>query len=148
MEIAIKWEVFKELDVPCSSISYQRISERGARLIITMHFSRVFGGCNKDLELTFSDLLALQWEDESYGIIELPDDLPTCSKDGFTNWTYPTLIIRDSNWANLYAARTHTEAEYENHQVKHFAFISMNDLLHVLSKKEPSVKLVEVKNGQ
>ncbi len=112
-----------------------------------MHFSRVIGGCNKDLELTFSEPIALQWEDESYGIIDLPDILPKCSKDTFTNWTYPTLIVPDSKWADLYAASTHTEEEYKNHKVTHFAFIAMNDLLHVLSEKKPSAKLIEVANA-
>ncbi|WP_233073293.1 hypothetical protein [Motilimonas eburnea] len=109
-----------------------------------MHFSRVIGGCNKDLELTFSDPIALQWEDESYGIIDLPDTLPKCSAVGFTGWTYPTLIVPKSKWADKYAARTHTEEEYKNHKVTHFAFISMNDLLHVLSVEKPSAKLIEV----
>jgi len=112
-----------------------------------MHFSRVVGGCKKDLELTFSDPIALQWEDESYDVIELPDALPKCTNEGFTNWTYPTLIIPDSPWANSYAARSHTEVEYKNHKVTHFAFISMNDLLHVLSEKKPSAKLIEVSNA-
>jgi hypothetical protein len=115
-------------------------------LIVTMYFSRVIDGCDKDLELTFSDPLALQWEDESYGIIELPENLPMCSSEGFTTWTYPTLIITNSEWANVYAARTHTEEEFSNHKVAHFAFISMNDLLHVLSEKKPSAKLAEANN--
>jgi hypothetical protein len=112
-----------------------------------MHFSRVFGGCDKDLELTFSDPIALQWGEESYGIIDLPDILPKCSKEGFTNWVYPTLIIADSKWANWYAEIMHTEEEFQNHKVTHFAFISMNDLLHVLSEIKPKAKLIEAKNA-
>ncbi len=112
-----------------------------------MHFSRVIGGFSKDLELTFSEPIALQWEDESYGIIELPEFLPKCSTEGFTTWTYPTLKIENSEWANLYAARTHTEDEFQSHKVQHFAFVSMDDLLHVLSEKKPSVKFVEAENA-
>ena len=112
-----------------------------------MHFSRVVGGCDKDVELTFSDPIALQWEDESYDVIELPGNLPKCAQDGFTTWTYPTLIIPDSEWANQYASRTHTEEEFKNHKVTHFAFISMNDILNVLSEKKPSAKLIEVTNA-
>ena len=112
-----------------------------------MHFSRVIGGCDKDLELTFTNPIALQWEDESYDLIELPDILPKCSREGFTSWTYPTLINENSKWANSYAARTHTEEEYKDHKVTHFAFISMNDLLHVLSEEKPSAKLIEASNA-
>ena len=140
-------EIIKNLDVPCADISYQWISENGARLIVTMHFSRVIGGFKKDLELTFSDPIALQWEDESYDIIELPDNLPMCTNEAFTNWTYPILIIPNSQWADTYAARSHTEDEYKNHKVTHFAFISMNDLLHVLTEKKPIAKLIEASNS-
>jgi hypothetical protein len=70
----IKWEVFEGLDMPCADISYQWISERNAKMIVLMHFSRVVGGLDKDIELTFSQPIALQWEDETYGLIELPID--------------------------------------------------------------------------
>ena len=83
----------------------------------------------------------------SYDLIELPDGLPRCSSESFTNWTYPTLIIPDSQWASSYAARMHTEDEYKKHKVTHFAFLSMNDLLHVLSEKKPSAKLFEASNA-
>lgn len=138
----MKWQIFKEIDVPCAEISYQWVLKNSRFLVITMHFSRVIGGYTQDLELVFSDPIALKWEDESYDVIQLPTDLPKCSQDGFTVWTYPTLIIPDSDWADLYAAATHTEAEYKNHQIKHFAFLSMNDLVHVLSKTEPSSRLI------
>ena len=144
----IKWEVFKELDFPCSDISYKWESERNARLIVIMHFSRVIGGCPKDLELIFENPIALKWEDESYGLIDLPETPPKCSSEKFMSWTYPTLIVSDSQWADLYAARTHTEEEYKNHRVSHFVFISMNDLLHVLTDEKPSARLIESTDAQ
>ncbi|GAA4342872.1 hypothetical protein [Kangiella taiwanensis] len=110
-----------------------------------MHFSRVIGGLNKDLKFVFTNPIALQWEDESYGIIELPPDLPTCSREGFENWTYPTLIISNSKWANQYAATIYTEVEYINHNVTHFSFISMDDILNVLSENKPTVSWVNEK---
>ncbi len=139
----IKWEIYKELDFPCADISYCWDSGRNTNLIITMHFSRVVGGCGMDLELVFSSPLALQWEDESYGLIELPNNLPKCVQDRFKRWTYPTLIIPNSNWADLYAANIYTKEDFKSHKVTHFAFVSMNDLLHVLSEKKPRVRLIE-----
>ncbi len=85
----------------------------------------------------------MQWEDESYNIVELPKELPMCSAEGFESWTYPTLIIPDSEWANLYAARSHTAEEFETHKVTHFAFISMNDFVQVLSEEKPKCRLIE-----
>ncbi|GAB1267010.1 hypothetical protein NBRC116493_02630 [Aurantivibrio infirmus] len=143
----IKWEIYKQLEVPCADISYQWISGKNGFLEITMHFSRVIGGFKNDVCLTFDNPIAVQWEDESYGIIELPNNLPKCQNEAFSPWVYPTLIIPNSNWANTYAARICTAEEYENHNVSHFAFISMNDLLHVLSNKKPSAKIVEAKNA-
>lgn len=143
----IKWEIFKDLDVPCADISYKWVSERNARLIVIMHFSRVIGGCAKDLELTFENPIALKWEDESFGLIDLPEVLPKCSSEKFVGWTYPTLIVSNSEWADLYAARTHTEEEYKSHKVTHFVFISMNDLLHVLSDEKPSARLIEAEDA-
>ena len=139
----IKWEIFKELDFPCSDISYKWESERCARLTVILHFSRVIGGYAKDLELTFENPIALKWEDESYGLIDLPETLPKCCSEKFMSWTYPTLIVSNSQWADLYAARTHTEEDYKNHKVMHFVFISMNDLVHVLSNEKPSTRLIE-----
>lgn len=101
------------------------------------------GGFTKDVEISFKEPIAMQWEDESYDIIELPQNLPRCSSEGFENWTYPTLIIPNSDWANLYAARSHTAEDYESHKVTHFAFISMNDFVHVLSEEKPMARLIE-----
>ncbi len=147
MESIVKWEIFDNLNVPCSDISYQWVSKRDPKLIITMHFSRVIGGCPTDLELTFTNPLAVQWEDESYSLIDIPDQLPKCSEEKFNDWTYPTLIVPNSQWANQYAANIYSEEEFSNHKVTHFAFISMNDLLYVLSEHKPNAKLIEAGNA-
>ena len=89
----------------------------------------------------------MQWEDESYDVIDLPYGLPKCSREGFTRWTYPTLIIPNSEWSNSYAATNHTEEEFREHTVKHFVFISMNDLVHVLSKEKPRFSLVDARKA-
>ena len=109
---------------------------------MVMHFSRVIEGFKNDLQITFSDPVALQWEDESYGLIDLSENPPKCGKYGFEMWTFPTLIIDNSTWANEYAVMTHTADEYKNHKLTHFAFVSMNDLLHVLSEHRPRAKLI------
>jgi hypothetical protein len=147
MERAIKWEIAEDLDVPCADISYQWNSEAKALLVVTMHFSRVINGYGKDLELIFERPLALNWEDESYSLIGLPNNLPKCSSKQFNGWTYPTLIVTGSKWADLYAARTHTEEKFKTHGVTHFAFIAMNDLLHILSEKKPSTRFIGAKDA-
>jgi hypothetical protein len=144
---ALKWQLLEILDVPCADISYQWVSEQDAYFVIVMHFSKVKDGSTQDLEITFGRPIAVQWEEESYGLIELPDNLPQCSRIEFSNFTYPTLIVTDSRWANLYASRSYSEEEYKNHNVRHFVFISMNDILHVLSNEEPKYKFIPAKNA-
>ena len=110
---------------------------------IRLHFSRVVGGPDEDLALAFTRPLAVKWEEEFFGFIELPDNLPKCSRSEFNHWVYPTLVIENSAWAEKYANRVFTEAELETKGVTHFVFIAMNDLLHVLSIDEPTARFVE-----
>jgi hypothetical protein len=145
MEKATRWEIVDGLGAPCADISYRWNSGVRAQLVLTLHFSRVVDGFPNDLELTFKNPLALCWETESYGLIELPDKLPKCSSSRFSDYSYPSLIISDSKWADSYAARTHTEIEFKAHRVTHFAFIALNDLLHVLSNKKPTFAVVAPK---
>ena len=98
---------------------------------------------DEDLQLTFSKPIAVQWEDEIYGLIDLPIHLPKCDRQDFNNWAYPTLVVSDSNWAARYAQNMFSEVELESKSVIHFVFIAMNDLLHVLSETKPTTKLIE-----
>jgi hypothetical protein len=96
MQITNKFEISELLNFPCADISYHYVSKENAELIVLMHFSRVLGGCKSDLELTFKSPLALQWEEETYGLIDLPDNLPRCTSQSFESWAYPTMIISGS----------------------------------------------------
>jgi hypothetical protein len=140
---AIKFELPQGFDAPCADISYQWISEANGRLLVLMHFSRAVGNSDFDLELTFREPDALQWEEESFGLIDLPQDIPRLS----VGWAYPALIIKDSEWANRYAAMLCcSEEELRNRNTKHYAFLSMNDFLHVLSKNPPVIRVVKAEN--
>lgn len=107
-----------------------------------MHFSRAVGNSDYDLELTFRKPYALQWEDESFGLIDLPCEIPRLS----SGWAYPVLILKGSEWADRYAAERYLGEEFKSHDVKHYAFISMNDFLYVLSKNPPVIRLVKAEN--
>ena len=143
MQIANKFEISELLNFPCADISYQYLSQKDARLIVLMHFSRVLDGCKSDLEITFKSPLALQWEEESYGLIDLPDSLPRCTSKGFETWTYPIMIISGSKWASSYADTIYSDGDPQALNVTHFAFVAMNDLLHVISEEKPLSRLVE-----
>lgn len=143
MQRAIKWMPASEIDAPCADISFFWASEKGARLVVMMHFSRVVGGFSKDLKLIFGRTLAMNWEEESYGLIEAPKVLPECSGAGFRGFSHPTLIVEHSSWAEKYAANKYSDGDPEAQNVKHYFLISLNDLVHVLAESTPEAAWVE-----
>lgn len=125
--------------MPCADISYAWTST----LDISMYFSRVIGGFESDLNITFEYPLALQWEQESCGLIEFPSPVPKCEHLNFRDWSYPAIIFQNSPWADRYAAHLMTDKEFKVHNIQHFIFVSMNDLLHVLAMENPRVTVIQ-----
>lgn len=125
--------------MPCADISYAWTST----LDISMHFSRVLGGFESDLYITFENPFALQWEQESFGLIEFPSPIPKCEHPDFGDWSYPAIILQNSPWADQYAAHLMTDEEFKVHNIQHFIFVSMNDLLHVLAMENPRITVME-----
>jgi hypothetical protein len=142
MQRAIKWMPTSEIDAPCADISFFWASEKGTRLVVVMHFSRVVGGFSKDLKLIFDRPLAVMWEEESFGLIETPKVLPKCSGAGFRECSHPTLIVEHSSWAEKYAANKYGEGDPEAQNVKHYFLVSLNDLVHVLAESTPEAAWV------
>lgn len=138
----MKFRLTKNLETPCADISFKWLSSKKSSLAITLHFSRVLDGFDKDIKLVFSQPISVVWEDESFQIFELPENLPRCDSDNFKNWTYPSLVLPESKWANLYAARMLDAEDFKHHALKHFVFFSMNDLLHVLSYEDPTIEIL------
>jgi hypothetical protein len=139
MEVARKWFPQPEIDFVCADISFSWASERNATLTVVMHFSRVADGFDKDLEIVFRNLLAIKWEDESFGLVECPDSLPRC---GFKSWTHPTLIIEESRWRQTYVDRRYAAEDPDSSTVTHYFLASLNDLLHVLAIGAPQTRWV------
>jgi hypothetical protein len=137
MSRAVKWTPQPEIDFPCADISINWTSERGAVLRVLMHFSRVVDGFSKDLELIFRTPYAFQWEDESFGLIDVPAPLPRCDRERFSGWAYPTLIIEGSPWREIYINRRFSADDPDRARVVHYYLVSMNDLAHVLAIGEP-----------
>ena len=143
-ERVTKWMPQPEIDFPCTDISYDWKSEKDATLVVVMHFSRVIDGFAQDLQLTFSRVLAVQWEEESFGLIHSASSLPTCR---FRGWTHPTLIVEGSEWASRYAANRYAADDARTVGITHYFLVSLNDLLHVLSEVEPRTRWVTPVNA-
>jgi hypothetical protein len=99
-------------------------------------------GPSQDLQLAFGRPLAVKWEDESFGLIESPDDLPKCSGATSDRFTHPTLIVERSAWAERYAANKFAEGDPRAEQVVHYFLVSLNDLLHILAESPPDATWV------
>lgn len=110
-------------------------------LVVLTRLSRVVDGVNKDLEITFSNPLAMQGEEESFALAPVPAVLPKCTNARFLNWTHPTLIIEGS-WAEAYAGRKYVEDDPALRNVTHYFLVSMNDLAHVLCESKPVARWV------
>lgn len=130
------------VDFPATDISVSRHGGARANLSIILHFSRMVDGPTEDLEVVFNQPLAFQWEEESYGLIELPVDLPKCLPHCWSTYRQPMIQTICSLWAALYAGRVLTDSDVGVKQVMHFAFVSLNDLFHVLSINRPVLRWV------
>lgn len=140
---ASKWEIVDGLEVPCADISFNWPSGPNAQLEVLMHFSRVEGGINSDVRLIFANAMHMAWEDESLGLLDLPDKLPYCLDNEFSDWVFPTLIIKDSPLAAKYANKAFDTDDPRHAQVRHFLLVSMNDLIHVVSADLPVIELTQ-----
>jgi len=137
---AVKWMPERELTYPCADISYFWEARKDAEFKVIMHFSRIADGLKNDLEINFGIPMAVCWEDESYGLIEIPDGIPTTENS--SKWSHPTLIIEESELARKYADRKYSSGGPEAGDVVHYLLISLNDVLHLLSETKPVTKWV------
>lgn len=140
METAQKYIFDNAIDWPSADISYRWVE---TDFIATMHFSRVAGAGELDFLLIFNWPLAVSWEQESFNVIPIPDILPKIDSKNFGGWTYPTLWIEGSLWADRYAASLCAQEEYRRHDVRHYLLVSMNDILHVLSRQPPTTQWIQ-----
>lgn len=138
-----KFIVDSVIDYPSADISFNWRSSANGTLKLRMHFSRVVDGAARDLELIFKEPIAVQWEAESFGLIDSLEEIPKCGSTKFSYWSYPILMIENSKWADKYASNLYSVEKWETHNVVHYFFISMNDLVHVLSAKPPTSKWVD-----
>jgi hypothetical protein len=143
-EVAEKWLPLAGINAPCADISFswKGKHQKGLSLSVRMYFSWVTDGIENDLEMTFKQPLAIRWEDELPGIIFSLNGLPKCPDGQFSQWTHPTLIIRDSSWAKTYADSMYSKSCPEYGKITHYFLVSMNDLVHVLCESEPVVQWV------
>ncbi|MFK7965244.1 MAG: hypothetical protein AB8C46_14880 [Burkholderiaceae bacterium] len=135
------WEPVRGLAVPCADISLNWTSGTNAQLVVQMHFSRVRGGYDSDLELSFKDAMYFAWEDESLNVMPIPKDLPLCKDPAFSDWVYPTLVLSDSPMASGYADKAFEKDDPQHANVGHFLLVSMNDVLQVISVGVPDVEV-------
>ena len=137
MPRAIPWLPTDDIRAGCADISFAWQSAKGASLVVLMHFSRVVDGHEMDLRLAFDSPCALQWEEESFGLIPIASELPRCTSEKFAKWTFPTLLVEDSDWAEKYGARRFAVDDPATKELRHYVMVSLNDIIHVLAFTAP-----------
>ena len=141
---AVPWLPLERITAPCADVSLAYTPGVHGSLTAVMHFSSLRDGLANDLELRFARPVAVTLENESSSLIDIPEPLPTIAKAGrYSGFTFPVLLIEGSAWADEYAANVLSADEWQAHSLKHFACVSLNDLLHVLSWHEPTVRFLE-----
>jgi len=131
MEKSIKFEISEEFNQGCASISFNWISEQDSKFSILMYFSNLIGGTKYNLELTFDSIVSMKYEEEMPGLIYIPK-IPHCTKKYFTKYRYPIITIENSKWVKKY--------EKYRDNLTHYVFISMDDIVHVLTEERPKIK--------
>ena len=132
-----KWEPINGIVAPCADIRFDYVAP--FRLSATMYFSHVRDGVPQDLLLHFTGAIALRWESESFGrLVPLPEQLPRCP-DPWSRWTFPLLSFDASAWLDSYHGRNPVASEGR----RHFALISMNDLLHILARPDAEATWID-----
>jgi hypothetical protein len=91
-----------------------------------MHISNVKGLPDRDLQITFSEAVALRWERESPGVERCPIKLPKLTGPEWSQWTFPLLKIQGAEWLKQWQP-------IYGQKLEQFMLVSMNDLLHVVA---------------
>ncbi len=125
---ASPWNPVPDVVGPCADISFERLLT--GELQVTMHFSTVVGLPDKDLQLRFTNVLAVWWEVECPGIEAVPAKLPKCAAPEWDKWTFPLLTVEGAEFLER------LRPIYERAGVAAlglFLLVSMNDLIQVVA---------------
>ena len=137
-EQCLKWEPVTGVDRACADISF--FYDAPHVVVVRVQYSRAMGDHEFDLQLTFRGAIAVRWEEESFGLNPLPEDLPKTS-DG--QWTFPLLRIAGSKWLREHTDRHPVAAASR----QHYAMVSMIDLLQVLAMPDPKAEWVRAEHA-
>jgi len=121
------WLLSDPIDAPCADISFSW--RHDGKLRVLMHFSLVNGGLPNDLEIVLSRAIALRWAEEAvYSIAQQRlDPVPKLERDPWRGWTYPLLVVEDSDWFKGYEGLS----QFSDRQ--HFIFLALNDVVEVMA---------------
>lgn len=132
--LARKYPTKLDLEYPSARISYSFHSDKRMILELFLHTSEIVNGPKHDIKVSFDGPAAFQWEEESFGQIQLPQNCPKCLNENFRNYVFPILTIENSQWAKRYSD------VFDGPKFVHYAFVSLNDLVHVISAAPPKVR--------
>ena len=130
-----RWALSDRIDAPCADMHFSYLP--GQKLRVLMHFSKVIGGLEQDLEVILNGGVALRWAEEALHSVTSPIvSLPKLSSEKWSDWTYPLLLVEESEWLKSVKFFPHVRDH------RHMVFMSMNDVIEVLAKPDADIQWI------
>jgi hypothetical protein len=97
-QIVTRWHPLADIpETPCADFVLESL--QAGQLSLGLRYSQIAGNTDRDLTITFSDVLALRihWDGDAPVVGRLVDP-PHCANDEFSRCVWPLLIVKNSRW--------------------------------------------------
>ena len=129
-----KWEPVEGIVTPAGGAF---IVDDHAGLTVTLLFSEIADGLDRDLRLTFGHVLAYSVYEEFVHPWPTAENAPRL-KGRWERYLYPLLEIHDSNWINSLPGLLFVHPD-----CIHYRLLTLDQIVDVLCNKQPEVSWVE-----
>jgi hypothetical protein len=144
-QIAVRWCPLA--DIPESPIEdFVFESSRAGQLRLVLRYSQIPVNPDRDLELMFSDALALRmhWEGDAPLVGGRLVDPPHCVGDQVSQYIWPLLIVKNSRWlvsGDFDTSNFFAEAE-KREPWQQFTFLTLERSIDIIARGEVSANWI------
>lgn len=132
-----KWEPIEGIITP---VAFSLIKDDRDRLTVTLVFSTIIDGIDVDLQIKFGRVPAYTVHEEfSHPWMNYETEDPPKLNGRWGNYTFPALIVRDSNWLNSFI----DVQLFGFDECTHYQLITLDKTVDVLCDRVPKVSWVE-----
>jgi hypothetical protein len=143
-QIAIRWCPLADIpETPCEDFILE--SSKAGQLRLVLRYSQIPVNSDRDLELLFSDALALRmhWEGDAPLVGRLVDP-PRCAGDKFSRCIWPLLIVKNSRWlaSGEFDTSNFIAEEMKREPWQQFTFLTLERSIDVIARGEVSANWI------